>query len=76
MIRRLQQDLPVLLSFFGFSPGTSGANCELPTAIKRCFVEVSRAPGHGLFCERRKRGLNLLVPSWTWSTCRPKISAQ
>src|SRR5882724_10116524 len=31
MVRRLQQDLPELLSFFAFSPGTSGANSVSPT---------------------------------------------
>ena len=30
MVRRLQQDLPELLSFFAF-PGTCGANCAPPT---------------------------------------------
>src|SRR5580693_922200 len=41
MVRRLQQDLPELLSFFAF-PRHLWRNLRTPNVIERCFVEVRR----------------------------------
>jgi transposase-like protein len=61
MVRRLERDLPELLSFFAF-PWHLWQKLRTTNVIERCFVEV-RAPHstHGLFCERRKCGPHHLL---------------
>ena len=41
MVRRLQQDVPELLSFFGF-PRHLWRKLRTTNVIERCFVEVRR----------------------------------
>ena len=54
MIRRLQQDLPELLSFFVFSRHL-WRKLRTTYVIERCFVSASPHQAHGVLCESRKR---------------------
>ena len=61
MVRRLERDLPELLSFFAF-PRHLWRKLRTTNVIERCFVEVRTAnSAHGLLCECRERGPHHLL---------------
>ena len=61
LVRRLEHDLPELLSFFAF-PRHLWRKLRTTNVIERCFVEVrARYPAHGVLCECRERGPHHLL---------------
>jgi len=60
MVRRLERDLPELLSFLSF-PRHLWRKLRTTNIIERCFVEVRRRTRHnGLLCECKDRGSDCL----------------
>jgi transposase-like protein len=53
MVRRLERDLPELLSVFAFPPHLR-QKLRTTNVIERCFVEVRRRT-HGVLCQRSQR---------------------
>jgi putative transposase len=61
MVRRLERDLPELLSFFSFPPHL-WKKLRTSNVIERCFVEVRRRTRPmACFCERQKCRPNYLL---------------
>jgi len=64
MVKRLERDLPELLSFFSF-PRPLWRKLRTPNVIERCFVEVRRAPGPWSASLTSKASTGLSMPSST-----------